>query len=231
MRIPKAVSLYKEALPQTFPSLQVTDDLSNRSASTETVSASTSWTIWYDPATNKNRRSSAADGLLWAESQHRKHLTVLVNHKADKIIFDKDTRAAKGVRFGTKPDSNVPGSLPGIHTAFASREVILAAGALASASVLERSGIGNEVILKAAGVPELLVDLPGVGSNLVDQPGTSISALVAEALWNDTGFFDEGIVFAPEISLVNGFQLWPGGELFPVPTQDSVCVLDEDETR
>lgn len=208
MHIPKAVALYKEALQLTFPGLTISNDLSNRSADS-TVSASTSWTIWYDNVTGENMRSSAADALLWAPDQQREKLTVLANHKVDKVIFSNNLTAV-GVQFGAKPGSDVPGSLPGLYTVQATKEVILAAGALASASILERSGIGNAIILEAAGVQQL-VDLPGVGCNLVDQPGTGSSALVTEQFQNDTGIIDSVNMFAPVISLANVEQIWPEG--------------------
>lgn len=153
MRIPEGVKLYKETLPSIFPGLVVTSDLSNR---TNVVSASTSWTIWYDSTTGENRRSSAADALLWAADQQRPSLTVLAEHKVAKVLFDSSL-TAKGVTFGT----NTSGS----WNVYAKKEVILAAGSLASAPVLERSGVGSKSVLKAAGVKQL-VDLPGVGANL-----------------------------------------------------------------
>ncbi|KUI66224.1 Glucose oxidase [Cytospora mali] len=205
MRIPEAVELYKDALPLIFPGLTISNDLSNRSAD-HTVSASTSWTIWYDPVTNQTLRSSAADGLLWASNQQRDSLTVLANHKVDKVIFQTNNTAT-GVMFGIKPDSNIPGSLPGMHTVHAAKEVILAAGSLASASVLERSGVGKASVLQGAGV-EKIVDLPGVGCNLVDQPGTGAAALVAMAYQNDLSIIDDVTIFAPDISLVNIDQIF-----------------------
>lgn len=205
MRIPEAVKLYKEALPLTFPGLTISNDLSNRS-SDHTVSASSSWTIWYDPVTDQNLRSSAADGLLWAPDQQRESLTVLSNHKVDKVVF-QDGLVAAGVTFGIRPGTTVPGSLPGIHTVHAAKEVILAAGSLASGPVLERSGIGNASILQKAGI-EQVVSLPGVGCNLVDQPGTGSAALVAEAYQNDTSIIDDSSLFAPVLSVINVEQIW-----------------------
>ncbi|KAK7712225.1 hypothetical protein SLS63_012463 [Diaporthe eres] len=205
MRIPRAVELYKESLPSIFPGLTIGNDLSNRSLD-GTVSASSSWTIWHDYDTGENRRSSAADGYLWASSQQRESLTVLTNHKVDKVLFSEDLTAS-GVIFGTKPGADVPGSQSGLHAVRANKEVILAAGSLATAPVLERSGIGSSDVLAAAGIQQL-VDLPGVGVNLVDQPGTGTSALVAEAYQNDTSLIDGRILFAPEISLVNVEQIW-----------------------
>lgn len=205
LRIPGAVELYKDSLPVAFPGLTISNDLSNRS-SKHTVSASSSWTIWYDPVTGQNLRSSAADGLLWAPEQQRDSLTVLANHKVDKVLFQESTTAS-GLTFGIKPGSTVPGSLSGKHTVRATKEVILAAGSLASAPVLERSGVGNKTILGVAGI-ETIVELPGVRCNLVDQPGTGAAALVAEAYRNDTSIIDGINLFAPELSLVNSEQLW-----------------------
>jgi choline dehydrogenase len=51
----------------------------------------------------------------------------------------------------------------------ASREVILAAGAIGSPHLLQLSGIGPAAALKAAGIP-VRHDLPGVGENLNDHP-------------------------------------------------------------
>lgn len=220
MRIPRAVELYKESLPLTFHGLTIGNDLSNRSLD-GTVSASSSWTIWHDYSTSENRRSSAADGYLWATDQQREGLTVLTNHKVDKVLFSDDITASSVV-FGIKPGADVPGSHPGLHVVHANHEVILAAGSLATAPVLERSGIGSPDILKSAGVRQL-VELPGVGVNLVDQPGTSTSALVSEAYQNDTSLIDGRILFAPEISLVNVDQIWGAGECITKPCSDTMC--------
>lgn len=50
--------------------------------------------------------------------------------------------------------------------AYASRLVVLSAGAFGSPAILERSGIGASEVLKNNGV-EQLVDLPGVGENYI----------------------------------------------------------------
>lgn len=47
------------------------------------------------------------------------------------------------------------------------REVILAAGAIISPSLLQVSGIGPASVLDELGVP-VQIDLPGVGQNLQD---------------------------------------------------------------
>lgn len=157
MRIPKAVALYKKALPVTFPGLTIGNDLSNR---TSIVSASTSWTIWYDPVTKKNRRSSAADGLLWAPDQQRQTLTVLANHTVARVLLDKQ-KTAKGIEFLASHTNKSSRK----YNVWARKSVIVSAGSLASAPILERSGIGRRDVLGAAGINQL-VDLPGVGANL-----------------------------------------------------------------
>lgn len=198
MRIPGTVALFKSALPDVFPGLTIGDDLSNR---TSVVSASSSWTIWYDPVTSENRRSSAADALLWAPDQQRDSLTILANHTVDRVLFNSSpTPAAIGIEFGS-------GSGNPTNCVWAKKEVILAAGSLGSAPILERSGIGNATLLGALNIP-VAVDLPGVGTNLNDQPGTGTSALVAEDYWNDTSIIDGRGPFAPEISLINVDELW-----------------------
>jgi len=179
LRIPTALALFKAALPQVFPGLAVGDDLSDRPG---VGSASTLYTIWYDPTTGTNRRSSAADGYLWAPSQQRASLTVLATHKVNKVLFGKDT-SAQGVSFVPTDSSS---SSTKAFDAYASKGVILSAGSLASAPILERSGVGNPEMLKRAGV-KCLVDLPGVGANLnASHLGTSCRRLVWADFWDRT---------------------------------------------
>lgn len=54
-------------------------------------------------------------------------------------------------------------------TVEASREVILAAGAVRSPQILQLSGVGPKKLLEGLGI-ECVVDLPGVGRNFQDQP-------------------------------------------------------------
>lgn len=62
----------------------------------------------------------------------------------------------------------------GSRTVRARRLVVVAAGALGSPSILERSGIGAKRVLEAAGV-EQVVDLPGVGENYNGDLTSSLS--------------------------------------------------------
>ncbi|KAK4448854.1 alcohol oxidase [Podospora aff. communis PSN243] len=200
MRIPKAVGLYKQALQLAFPGLGPSGDMSNR---TSFSLATTLYTIWHDPVTGKNRRSSAADGLLWATEQQRPTLTVLAAHKVEKVLFDKKLTAT-GISFLPTDARSLGRSIK----VYARKGVILSAGSLATPPILERSGIGRSDVLKAAGIHKL-VDLPGVGANLNDQPDATALALMAEAHHNDTSIID-GLngLFAPVIALIKAHQLW-----------------------
>ncbi|KGQ12937.1 Glucose oxidase [Beauveria bassiana D1-5] len=218
MRIPGAVRLYKRALPEAFPGLSIGNDLSNR---TSFVSASSSWTMWLEKSTGKMRRCSAADALLWAPSQQRQSLTVLANHTVTRVLFDHD-KAARGVAFADSTSTRLNRQ---IYQVRARKSVILAAGALGSAPILERSGIGNPNILAAAKIQQV-VDLPGVGANLNDQPGSAVSALVSKRYHNDTSIIDGRNIFGPEISLVNIDQIWPSMPVAEVVAESKPTALD-----
>ncbi|KAL1664706.1 hypothetical protein GGF50DRAFT_54311 [Schizophyllum commune] len=189
MRIPVGQQLYKAAMSTVFQGLPLSLDLSDRDYS---VLGSTAWTAWNDNSTGTNviRRSSAAHAFLYAEDQQRPSLTVLHGH----VNFDGDVRAT-GVQFGPSTGGQT-------FTATAKKEVLLAAGSLATPPILEHSGVGDKKILSQFGI-ETLVDLPAVGRNLQDQPGTGATALVNDANATNTGLIDNVNMFAPVISLVN----------------------------
>ncbi|KAJ7154770.1 alcohol oxidase [Mycena filopes] len=118
----------------------------------------------------RNERTAVADGVrsysataYYCPASARKNLHVLTGAQATQVLFGKRTHArdkltATGVSF---INSGVT------YKAHASKEVILAAGAVQTPQLLELSGIGNKTILSGLGI-ETLVDLPGVGSNLQD---------------------------------------------------------------
>ena len=102
---------------------------------------------------HKGRRWSAADAFL-KPARQRANLQVVSGFAADRILFD-GTRAV-----------GVVGRRRGVvETYQAGREVILSAGTLGSATLLQRSGIGPAQRLAAAGVPVRL-DRPAVGAHL-----------------------------------------------------------------
>ncbi|HEX3483777.1 MAG TPA: GMC family oxidoreductase N-terminal domain-containing protein [Micropepsaceae bacterium] len=101
------------------------------------------------------RRLSAAHAFL-KPALKRPNLTLITRAMVDRIVFEG--RRATGIRIrwnGTE------------ETLFARREIILSAGAVASPTILERSGIGDGARLQLLGIP-VVHHSPGVGENLQD---------------------------------------------------------------
>jgi choline dehydrogenase len=117
----------------------------------------------YQVNQRKGRRFSAADAFL-APARARKNLRVETGALATKLLFE-GTRC-KGVEY-TKDGKT--------HRAMATREVIVAGGAINSPQLLLASGVGPAAELEKLGVP-VVVDSPGVGKNLQDH-------LVAVMCW------------------------------------------------
>ncbi|MFF4902773.1 GMC family oxidoreductase [Streptomyces sp. NPDC001068] len=107
------------------------------------------------------RRQSAADAYL-APALNRPNLDVVTGATAHRLIFE-GTRCV-GVEYGADGRT---------HTATAADEVVLTAGTIGSALLLQRSGVGSEEDLRQAGV-DLFHRLPGVGSNLHDHPRANL---------------------------------------------------------
>jgi choline dehydrogenase len=84
---------------------------------------------------------------------------ILTDHMAAKILFNGTQ--AMGVEY-------LPSTGGAKMTATASKEVILAAGALHTPQLLQLSGVGPKSLLSSLDIP-LVSDVPGVGSNLQDQ--------------------------------------------------------------
>ncbi|MEE4543150.1 GMC family oxidoreductase N-terminal domain-containing protein [Streptomyces sp. V4-01] len=107
------------------------------------------------------RRQSAADAYL-APALGRPNLDVVTGATAHRLLFEG--RRCVGVEYGAGGRT---------HTAAAGREVVLTAGSIGSALILQRSGIGSEDDLRQAGV-DVRHALPGVGRNLHDHPRANL---------------------------------------------------------
>ena len=94
-------------------------------------------TAYYDPAAN------------------RTNLHLVTATKVDKVLFQGTT--AIGIQMTGRNDNTTV-------SAYARHEVVVAAGPLFSANVLQLSGVGPGSMLEAAGI-DVVVDLPGVGMN------------------------------------------------------------------
>jgi choline dehydrogenase len=110
---------------------------------------------YYNLTVRNGKRVSSADAYL-RPATNRRNLDVETNAVAKRVLFDKDT--AIGVtytRYGHE------------HTVLASKEIVIAAGAIGSPQLLQASGVGAADFLASKGI-EVVTDLPGVGENLQD---------------------------------------------------------------
>ncbi len=106
----------------------------------------------------RGRRWSTADAYL-RPALKRPNLDLLTGGQA--LGLELEGRRARGVRYRDRRGRE--------HVARAGRELILAAGALASPQLLMLSGIGPARQLRELGI-EVVADLPGGGANLQDHP-------------------------------------------------------------
>lgn len=95
----------------------------------------------------------------------RSNYHILVNTTVGRVLFEGTT--AVGVEYQPTTGGNK-------SCARASKEVILAAGALHTPQILQLSGIGPKTLLGSLDI-EVISDLPGVGQNFQDQPVIYIS--------------------------------------------------------
>jgi choline dehydrogenase len=108
------------------------------------------------------QRQSAADGYL-IPAMHRPNLDIASASMVDRLRIE-DGRCT-GVEYTTGNGDAITAAVAG--------EVILTAGAIGSAQLLMVSGVGPQAHLRAKGV-DVVLHLPGVGSNLHDHPLTPL---------------------------------------------------------
>ena len=120
---------------------------------------------FYQTTTSNGQRISSAQAFLRA-AEGRANLTIRTQTRVHKVLFD-GTKAT-----GVMLDN---GDIIG-----ADREVILAAGALATPKILQLSGIGNAADLRRHGIAPV-ADLPGVGENYQDHLEATVQAEVTLA--------------------------------------------------
>ncbi|KAK4222134.1 putative GMC oxidoreductase [Podospora fimiseda] len=97
--------------------------------------------------------------------QSRTNYHILDSHTVSRILFDNNKKAI-GVEY-------LPTAGGSTLTVNATKEVLVAAGALHSPQILQLSGVGPKSLLQGLNIP-VVVDLPGVGANLQDQPSIII---------------------------------------------------------
>ncbi|MBV1690748.1 GMC family oxidoreductase N-terminal domain-containing protein [Novosphingobium sp. G106] len=110
---------------------------------------------FFDVTQRRGWRWSASDAFL-KPVRSRANLKVVTGALVDRVVIEDGRAVGVAYRLG---NAN--------HVAGARGEVLLAAGAIGSPAVLERSGIGDAARLGALGIAPL-VDRPEVGGNLQD---------------------------------------------------------------
>lgn len=142
-------------------------------------------------------RSSSAHGYLYPLEHARKNWLTLVNHQVEVLLWDhnEENRVA-GVQFQTTSD----GFYGMRYRVKARKEVILAAGAINTPALLQRSGVGEKDHLESLGIRPV-IDLPTVGKNLQEQTSNSFGAA-------GSGYSKEGEGPSDVIAYPNIFELF-----------------------
>lgn len=130
----------------------------------------------YQLTIKNGRRWSAAAAYLTSDVLKRPNLATEVEARTTRIVIEQGR--AVGVDY---VQGGAKGGATTAKTARATREVILAAGAVQSPHILQFSGIGDPEALKAAGV-EVVHALPGVGQNLQDHLDVTASWEVTQPI-------------------------------------------------
>jgi len=112
-------------------------------------------------STRQGKRSSTYRAFLEGDAERRPNLTIMTGAQATRVLLEGSPgeMEAKGVEYRKSTGE--------IGVAFASKEVIVSAGAVGSPHLLLLSGIGPRRELETVGVP-CLVDSPHVGKHLKD---------------------------------------------------------------
>ncbi|CAH2051943.1 unnamed protein product, partial [Iphiclides podalirius] len=112
---------------------------------------------WYQFTMRRGTRCSTAKAFL-RPVRLRQNLHISLFSHVTKVLIDKEDKRAYGVQFIKDQQKQI---------VYAKREVILAAGAIASPQILMLSGVGPAQHLTEVGI-DVMYDSPGVGRNLQD---------------------------------------------------------------
>ena len=144
-------------------------------------------TVW------RGRRWSSANAYL-RPAIKRGNVRLEKGALVDRILFNG--KRAIGVQY-------MQGGV--MHQAHASAEVVLAAGAINSPQILQRSGIGPGQTLQKAGV-DVLVDRAGVGENLQDHLEVyfQVACLQPITLYKHLGLLSKALIGAQWLFFKSG---------------------------
>ncbi|KXJ94135.1 GMC oxidoreductase [Microdochium bolleyi] len=133
----------------------------------DTCNGTQRWLRYISP---DGKRQDVAHRYLHPRLLDGKHpnLHVVTESQVVRVLFD-DNKKAVGVEYRANPAFELPvqGTIDPVRTVKARKMVIVSCGACGTPGVLERSGVGNPEILKAAKVP-VVADVPGVGHDYQD---------------------------------------------------------------
>ena len=132
-------------------------------------------------------------------ARSRANLTLMPDTTATRVVLREDRAVGVEVLRDGRRETVEAG------------EVVLSAGAIASAHLLMLSGVGPEERLAEAGIP-VTHDLPGVGRNMREHPLFRVYARVREgvAMEPDAPWFQVMLLYtAPGSGAVNDMQIMP----------------------
>lgn len=144
---------------------------------------------------DKYLRSSAATAYF-NPAEDRDNLKILMQNRVTKILVNgkDDNVVATGLEFGQKGK---------LFSAKAKKDVILAAGAIMTPTILQLSGIGDRALLDRLDI-NITVDLPGVGKNLQEQT----MSVIGNTRKNDDDIQSiTGVIAYPDIKAVSRFSV------------------------
>jgi choline dehydrogenase-like flavoprotein len=116
---------------------------------------------WCDMNIADGRRQSARDAYL-SPALGRPNLDVVTSALVHRVRLEGDRCTGVDYSVGTS-----------LHVAHCTGEVVMTAGAVGSAQLLQMSGIGPQADLRSVGV-DVTAELSGVGANLFDHPMSGV---------------------------------------------------------
>lgn len=135
------------------------------------------------PSTRPDRDGRATTATTYLRlARGRRNLDVRPHTRVDRVVFEGDR--AIGVRAA---------AADGAFELVEGRRIVLAAGAVASPGILQRSGIGAAEDLRPLGI-DVRADLCGVGANLVDHQRTGAFLVPRPGVTDPTGPFLQQIL-------------------------------------
>lgn len=147
--------------------------------------------------------------------RHRDNLHISLMSHVEKILINPKTKEAYGVLF-SKQDHK--------YAVFASKEVILSAGAVQSPQILMLSGVGPKEHLEDIGI-EVIHHLPGVGRNLQDHIASGGgSYTITNPVSNDSLS-----IIVPKVMQVNSirnFAFNQRGPLYAMPACEIMAFIN-----